>query len=491
MNITKLSKDLNVEVHVYDTGQDLTRIQSHSKAIEPGDVFFPKKGAQVDAIDFAQDVAAQNAGAIVTSEKLALDINQIFMPRDQRTLRKLCHYFYHEPTLEMDVIGVTGTNGKTSVCHFVEAFFHNAKIQTGYMGTTAYRWGNHEVPAKLTTPMYEDVHYYARRMKSDGAQSMVMECSSHGITLGRIDDVHFDVCVFTNLSHEHLDFHKNMQDYAEAKSVLFKKHLSQSKKKHKLAVINIDDSVGKDWASAPIFESITTFGFDTKADIHPVSFQAHPNGMDVTLSVMGERCAFHMPMLGLYNLSNVMAALAVGQWKGLGVKGMIQTIEAGMEVPGRLQKVQINAPFSVIVDYAYTEDALKNVLGTLKPFCQNKLIVVFGCGGNRDASRRPKMAKAVYDIADLAIVTTDNPRFEDPDAIIDEMMEGIAREDDFDDKIIREVDRAQAIARALKIAEPNDIIVIAGKGHETYQEIEGVRHPFNDIDIVTQCWNSK
>lgn len=488
MNIRELSKGLGVDVIVFDAHVPLTRIQSDSKRIKPGDVFFPKKGAQVDAISFAKEAVAKGAGAIVTQEKLELAINQIIMPRDRASLKILCGYFYPQATHAIDVIGVTGTNGKTSVCHFIEALFEAGGVETGYLGTTEYRWKDHVFPAKLTTPQYEDLQYHCHQMRSHDVNAVVMECSSHGIELGRIDDIGFDVCVFTNLTHEHLDFHQDMQDYAKAKAKLFHIYLNQSIKDKKLAIINIDDPVGAQWVEARIFKDICTFGFDTRADIHAVSYQTTPKGMDVTLSVFQTRYHIHMPMLGLYNVSNMMAAIAVGHWKGLDMDPMIQTIEAGIDVPGRLQRVNIDAPFSVIVDYAYTEDALKNVLGTLKPFCKSTLIVVFGCGGDRDATRRPKMAKAVFALADLMIVTTDNPRFEDPDAIIDEILTGIAHEDGFEKKVIRLADRAQAIEKALSVAQPGDMVVIAGKGHETYQEIKGVRYPFNDIDVVETYW---
>jgi len=491
MDLKRLSEILQLDFIQGGAPCDVLRVHANSKTIRSGDLFFPRKGDRFDGLNFIDEAMANGAVAVVVPKHVHKQVGQIIAEPTQGLLRKLCQCLYQEATLGLDLIGVTGTNGKTSVCHFIEALFNNSGLRAGYIGTTAYRWMGKEVPAKLTTPMYEDLQYYTHHMKQDDVQSVVMECSSHGIALGRIDDLHFDVCVFTNLTHEHLDFHENMESYGSTKSELFRTYLKKSKKKNKLAVINIDDELGRGWVNQNIFEKIWTFGFDHRADIYPTSHTTTPKGMDVTLSVFGKNHPFHMPMLGMYNVSNMMAAIAVGLWKGISMDRMTQVIESGIHVPGRLQKVDIQAPFSVIVDFAYTEDALKNVLGALRPFCKKRMIVVFGCGGDRDATRRPKMAKAVYDLADMAIVTTDNPRSEDPDVVIDEMLIGIEKEAQYKEKVIRKTDRRKAIECALNMAKPDDVIVIAGKGHEIYQEIKGVRYPFNDQEVVQTYWSSK
>ena len=491
MKLSALASILNNAQIYGDPDVEISRIHCDSKSISRGDLFFPKKGERKDGLDFVNEAIQRGASGVLVPSKIQENIPQLVTSRSAENLKALCLHLYNHPTKKLGVIGVTGTNGKTSICHFIEALLRTQFLHTGYIGTTQYRWNNSSVDSQLTTPMFEELQYYFAAMAEENVSHVVMECSSHGIETGRIDHIDFDICVYTNLTHEHLDFHHTMQEYEEAKKKLFVKYLSKSSKKNKHAVINIHDPIGKKWVQEKIFPDIITYGLKSDADIYPVSIETENEGMKISLSVFGEKLSFFMPTLGVYNVLNIMAAIAVVQKLGVSTKKMTQRIEEGIWVPGRLQKVPIDAPFTVIVDYAYTEDALRNVLQTLVPFRKNRIIAVFGCGGDRDRTRRPKMAKAVYEYADRIIVTTDNPRTEVPEKIIEEILTGIENESEYQKRVSVYVDRREAIAKSLEIAEDGDIVLIAGKGHETYQEIHGVRYPFDDREIVKTCWKSK
>lgn len=489
MKLSKLCQNLPCEWEITED-VDISRIHTDSRSVAPGDLFFPKQGETFDGLDFVQEAVNKGASAVLTLKELDIAIPQIKCERSFDVLKHLCLTLYDRPTEKMRVVGITGTNGKTSTCYFVERFLERQGRAVANLGSTTYRWPGKSFTAPLTTPMFETLQWYFSKMQQDDVSDVVMECSSHGIELGRVDDIAFDVCVYTNLSHEHLDFHKTMEAYAQAKEKLFAKNLNQSSKPNKCAVINIDDEIGRSWVDKKVSSKIWTYGFDPRADARVHSVTPDAKGMQVHIDFKGQPMTFRTPMLGTYNVMNLMAAMLSAHALGVDLDVMKACMEEGIAVPGRMEHVAIDAPFTVIVDYAYTEDALINILDTLRPFCSNHLITVFGCGGDRDPSRRPKMGKAVLDRSDRVIITTDNPRTEDPQSIIDEILTGIAGQPSFDQKVMVEVDRKEAIAKALHIAKEGDMVLIAGKGHETYQEIHGVRHPFDDREVVRTCWNN-
>ncbi|MEZ4819345.1 MAG: UDP-N-acetylmuramyl-tripeptide synthetase [Bdellovibrionota bacterium] len=331
MLLSKLAQILDFP-SVDKSDVDISWVESDSRQVAAGALFFPKQGEHFDGLHFIDEVIGRGVSAIVVPEKINKPIPQLLAPRSQEVLKKICQALYDHPTSKMNMIGVTGTNGKTSTSYFIEAILQYASCKVGYVGTTQYRWPGTTLDAKLTTPMYEMLQKYFYQMQLDQVETVVMECSSHGIELGRIDDIAFDVCVYTNLSHEHLDFHKTMQEYAQAKAKLFTKHLATSPKKNKIAVINVDDEVGKNWVSQGIAENTCTYSMHPGADIYPTSLVTTDNGMQMTLSMMGEKVEIFMPTFGQYNVMNTMAAMLACKVQGVDVATMKACIEKGIAV---------------------------------------------------------------------------------------------------------------------------------------------------------------
>jgi UDP-N-acetylmuramyl-tripeptide synthetase len=468
---------------------DIRRIWSDSRSVQPGDLYYPKQGLQVDGLQFAQEALDRGASAVVAPPGTEIRGPWVQTPRDQPSLQDLVLRLYQNPSKHFTVVGVTGTNGKTSTCHYIEAFLKKCGQKVGVIGTTQYRWPGHQEAARWTTPAFEIMQWYLHQMHQAQVDTVVMECSSHGIDQGRLEGIEFDVCVFTNLTHEHLDYHHTMEAYAEAKKKLFTVLLANSCKTKKASVMNVDDPVAQQWIAHDKLDPVWTYGQAPRADIQLLEFLSAPTQSQIKLRVQDQTWSLRTPIVGQYNLYNAMAATCVALILGIDPLSIQTQWQNPVKVPGRLEPVDLkNAKFDVIVDYAYTEDALANVLDTLKPHVQGKLWTVFGSGGDRDATRRGPMAKTVLAKSDHVVMTTDNPRTEDPQAILDEMIHAIEQEDAFAQKVHVEVDRARAIAYAITQAQPGDLVLVAGKGHETYQEVHGVRHPFDDRQKIREAW---
>lgn len=400
----------------------------------------------------------------------------------RRAMGEVAATFYQHPSHSLAICGVTGTNGKTTTTFLVRHLCEASGRRCGLIGTVQYILPGIVEEATRTTPESIEIQEMMQRMWNGGFKAVALEASSHAIVQERLRAVSFDVAIFTNLTQDHLDFHGSMEEYFDAKVLLFKNLLEQHQKRGK-AVINIDDRYGRLLLDKiPSQLPVTTYGQSSNADFRASDIRCSAAGTQFCLEARGRSYLVRSPLIGLFNVYNALGALASATSMGLELRRAIKALETAPQVPGRLERVPGKHPFQVFVDYAHTPDALENVLRTLQQLKQGRLIVVFGCGGDRDSSKRLLMAAAAERYGDEIIVTTDNPRTEDPMAIIADVEKG------FQKKCYHSIcDRAEAIHEAVRRAVPGDMVVIAGKGHENYQEVHGVKEPFDDVVVAQQA----
>ena len=444
-----------------------------STSVTPGALFFCVRGFRTDGHAFAPDAIERGAAALVCERSLALGVPEVVVPDARAAMGPAASRFYGDPTSQIKVVGITGTNGKTTTAYLVRAVLEAAGIPTGLLGTVASVVGSREEPVERTTPEAIDLQRLFRRMLDAGDGACVMEVSSHALSLGRAEGITFAVRVFTNLTQDHLDFHPTMEDYYLAKRRLFDGP--------GLAVVNADDGYGRRLA-AELGDGATTYGIDAPAD-----FRAR----EVAFGAAGARFRCETPegeaevvtrLPGLFNVQNALAAMAAARGLGLELEAVVRGLAGAARVPGRFEPVDEGQGFAVLVDYAHTPDSLENVLRAARPITEGRLHVVFGAGGDRDRTKRALMGAVARELADRVIVTSDNPRSEDPEAILEEILAGAGPGAE------REIDRRAAIGRALDGAEPGDVVVVAGKGHEQGQEFAGGRkEPFDDVEVVREA----
>ncbi|MEP7013918.1 MAG: UDP-N-acetylmuramoyl-L-alanyl-D-glutamate--2,6-diaminopimelate ligase, partial [Verrucomicrobiota bacterium] len=398
-------------------------------------------------------------------------------------LAGLAASFYKRPAEKLKMAAVTGTNGKTTTTFLIKHICEKAGMRCGLIGTVRYEIGERVLPATRTTPESLDLQELLAQIVNAGCRAAAMEVSSHALAQNRTGEIEWDAAVFTNLTQDHLDFHGTMENYFEAKAKLFTQLGQQEKKRKSVAIVNIDDRYGEQLLKKIGKENpVVTFGVSSRADFRASNYRMEFGGTSYQLDARGRSYLVRVPLIGRFNVSNSMAALAAATALGVNLREAVLSLGKSPQVPGRLEMVPAKRQFQMYVDYAHTPDALLNVVKTLRELQPGRLIVVFGCGGDRDRQKRPLMAEAVDRNADYAIITSDNPRKEDPDAIIAEIEKGF--QSDHYEKI---ADRAQAIARAVKIAQPRDIVLIAGKGHEAYQEFADHTVPFDDIQVARRA----
>jgi UDP-N-acetylmuramoyl-L-alanyl-D-glutamate--2,6-diaminopimelate ligase len=470
----------------------ISGVSIDSNQIEPGDLFIPLIGEHYNGYKFINQ-ALQKGAVAVAGDEIKIRKNHlacIFLPNAHHYLPLISAMVYGNPSKHLQVVGVTGTAGKTTTCHIIEAFLKTQRDhKVGYIGTTAYRWGNFYFDAPLTTPVSCQLQRMFRKMVDGNIKSAVVECSSHGIAQKRLKYTHFDVAVFTNLSQDHLDYHGNFVDYRNAKWQLFESLLVDSEKNPKHAVINVDDSTGRSWSKEllPRVETIT-YSIDPKnrADVFPESYKFTKDSILSRIHIRGEKLDIHAPMLGMFNLQNILASLAVASAMRLDLQRVKETLSQGIYVPGRMEKMVSTKDFHVYVDFAHTEDSLHRALETLERIKEKRIITVFGCGGDRDKLKRPKMGRVAAEKSDVVIVTSDNPRSEKPASIIDEIYSGIDSKFMTSKQILRNEDRLAAIEQALGMAQAGDIVLITGKGHEVVQEVNQFKYPFDDKKVVKE-----
>ncbi len=431
---------------------EIRELSYDARTAGPGAMFFCVPGSRADGHDFAPEAVENGAVALVVERPLELDVPQLVVADARRAMGVAADEFFGRPSDELQIAGVTGTNGKTTTAFLLYAILAAAGRRPGLLGTIESRVGGERRPAIRTTPEAIDLQRAFREMLDAGDRSCAMEATSHGSELGRLDRVRFSVLVFTNLSQDHLDFHGTMERYFEAKRRLFIEERPP-------AAINVGDEWGRKLAADR--PDALTFGFAADAEVGPQALE----GIDVKLR-------------GAFNAENALGALAASRLLGIDDDAIARGLESVRGVPGRFESVSAGQPFEVIVDYSHKPEALESVLRTARELTSGRLICVFGCGGDRDRGKRPIMGGIASELADVAIVTSDNPRSEDPQAIIEEILTGVTRE------VEVEPDRAAAIERALSEANEGDVVVIAGKGHEQGQEFADRTIPFDDREVA-------
>lgn len=456
----------------------VTGVVYDSRQVRPGDLFVCIRGFVHDGHDFAAEAVRKGAKALLVERELAVDAPQIIVRDTRKAMGLVAAELFGRPSQALRMIGVTGTNGKTTTTFLVRDLLSHAGRRTGLIGTVVQSTGDEDLPAARTTPESPDIHRLLARMVQNGCAACAMEVSSHGLVLSRTAGVEFDVAVFTNLTQDHFDFHRSFEDYLEAKLLLFRS-LEPGKaglKGPKRAVINGDDPHAARFIEASRVPVIT-YGMSDANDLWASRVEVRADGVRYVARTQRESVPVRLSLTGRFNVYNSLAALAVGLAEGIGLEEGARGIEKTV-VPGRFEPVSAGQEFAVIVDYAHTPDSLENVLKTARSLTKGRVICVFGAGGDRDRTKRPLMGKIAAELADYAVITSDNPRSEDPQEICREIAEGAKASGGAPFVII--VDRREAIRHAISLARAGDLVLIAGKGHETYQEVKGQKLHFDD-----------
>ena len=462
-------------------GLHITGLTFRSQDVQPGFVFFALKGAHVDGNAFIAQAVQKGAALVVSAqEPLSPCAGPFFLSQDiDADMADAAYEFYGRPSDGLCMIGITGTKGKTSIAYLLESIFSTSGQKVGALGTVNYRIGGQKIcDAPNTTPAALTLFKLLSQMKQQNCQKVVMEVSSHALELQRVRHIWYDTAIFTNLQRDHLDFHQTFENYFNAKRKLFENLADpQNPKPLKTAVINIDDEYGQRLANS--FQGkvkVLTFGQKSKADFvatHVQEFLTHTD-----FEVNGVKARIHL--LGRHNVYNALAAWTVAVAHGIPAEKIVQGLAALSGVPGRMERINCGQNFYTFVDFAYTNESLERALATVKPFAKGKILLVFGCGGQRDRTKRPLMGRTACTQADHVFLTNDNPRCEDPKQIFDDILAGMKGLSNYE--IVP--DRAEAISRALTAAQPNDIVIVAGKGHENYQLIGSEKKHFSDQEEI-------
>jgi UDP-N-acetylmuramoyl-L-alanyl-D-glutamate--2,6-diaminopimelate ligase len=455
-----------------DPGAVVSDVAYRSDLVEPGALFFCVPGTHVDGHLFAEAACRAGAAGVVVERWLDVSCTQVLVPAVRRAMGPMSSAFFGHPSSKLTAIGVTGTNGKTTITYLLESIFLRSGLVPGVIGTTGVRVDRSQIPFDRTTPEAPDLQRLLYQMAGSGVQAVAMEVSSHGLDQHRVDGTRYACSIFTNLSQDHLDYHGTMEEYFRAKARLFTSALSDR------GVINADDPAAARLA-AMAEVSLSTFGFESGADLRATEARVDQRGLSFVADGLRIRSRLH----GMYNASNCLAAVAAARAVGMADEAIVAGIADLAGVPGRLEPVEAGQPFPVLVDYAHTPASLANVLRATRSLAPDRLIVVFGCGGDRDKGKRPLMGEVATGLADLTVITSDNPRSEDPASIIAEIESG-ARSGYGTYRVER--DRRSAIRLAVRDAGAGDVVVIAGKGHETGQEFADRTIPFDDRIVAAE-----
>ena len=464
-----------------DQNTEITSLAYDSRRVGEGCVFFAIQGEKADGHQFIGEAIRRGAVAIVSEREAPSDhaARWVRVEKIRRALSEAARRFYDDPDRKLQLIGITGTNGKTTTAYLLSSIFEAAGTRTGMFGTVEYRLGTRIVSASNTTPESLDLATYFHELVAGGAQAAILEVSSHALAQERVWGLHFSAAVFTNLTRDHLDYHHDFEDYFAAKMRLFD---GLGSAPPELAVINLDDPWGRRLLALPNLRRIT-YGIESKADVGVRRHLQTASGLSATLTTPQGDLEIESALIGRANLLNILAATATSA--GLGIPP--DKIQSGLRrltaVPGRFEKIDEGQPFLVIVDYAHTDDALRNVLDVARELARNRLIVVFGCGGERDRTKRPIMGEIAGRLSDLPVLTSDNPRSEDPILIMNDVLVGLQRTGR---PYIAEVNREVAIRKALAEARDGDVVILAGKGHETYQVLRDKTIPFDDRKVARE-----
>ncbi|MFI5335973.1 MAG: UDP-N-acetylmuramoyl-L-alanyl-D-glutamate--2,6-diaminopimelate ligase [Opitutales bacterium] len=481
--LTDYFNDTEIVASKGDLERPISGLAMDSRRVMPGNLFFALPGRRADGNSFI-DEAIQRGAVVIVAEKIpaatATRVTYVQVADARRTLARVAQRFFNFPDRSLELIGVTGTNGKTTVTNLVKHLLGTATQRIGLIGTVNYDLGARIVPSYRTTPESLELYGLLAQMRDAGCRQAVMEVSSHGIDQQRVLGMQFGVAVFTNLTRDHLDYHKTMEAYFEVKSRLFRGGIGTAPR---VAAINLDDSWGRRLvAEAPPTLKVITFGESAEATVRAEQVQLGLRGTACRLVWPGGTVNLESPLIGRYNLSNLLAAFAACFALGRDPAVIAARLKSFTGVPGRMERIEEGQPFNVLVDYAHTDDALRNALGMLRVITPGRLFVVFGCGGQRDRTKRPLMTAAVQEFADQAWATADNPRTEALAQIFTDMRAGVTDPA----RITFIEDRRRAISLALDTAREGDAVLIAGKGHETYQEFADTVVPFDDRQVARE-----
>ena len=474
MNLERVIEALAPTDVVQRAPVEISDLAYDTRAVHPGALFFCVPGGRHDGHAFAREAVQRGAVALVVERPLELDVVQLVVPDARRAMARAAVVFFDDPTSELEVAGVTGTNGKTTTTFLLHSILGAAGRRPGLLGTVESQVGDERRPAIRTTPEAIDLQRAFREMLDAGNRSCALEATSHGSELGRLAGVRFAALAFTNLGQDHLDFHGTFERYFDAKRKLFVEG------ERPAAAVNVGDEHGRRLAEelrSLGHERLLTFGFADDADIRPEHLRLDGSGAQLRAGGIELRTRLR----GRFNVENVLASVAVSRLLAIENDAIAAGVAALEGVPGRFEAVDVGQPFAVVVDYSHKPEALENVLRTAREIAAGRVICVFGCGGDRDRGKRPVMGRIAAELADVAIVTSDNPRSEDPDAIIAEILAGAGA------GVEVEPDRAAAIEKAIALAQSGDVVVIAGKGHEQGQEFADRTVPFDDREVARQA----
>ncbi|MDR0248525.1 MAG: UDP-N-acetylmuramoyl-L-alanyl-D-glutamate--2,6-diaminopimelate ligase [Oscillospiraceae bacterium] len=476
MRLLELIMELESMETNADLDTDITGVYNDSRLVEPGGLFVAVSGSEHDGHIYIPKALQQGAAVVVTEKPLTHAVPYVVVPDTKEALGRLNSAFFSHPSREMTMVGVTGTSGKTTVTHLLYALL--AKMPgavPALIGTNHILFAGRETPSHHTTPDAVQLHSLLREMADEGCTHCVMEVSSHSLEQKRVAGIHFHTAVFTNLSHEHLDYHKNMENYFRSKALLFEQCTH--------GYVNSDDLYGKRLKDT---YSLGDYAVDSAAQMKAENVVSAPGGVDFTVCFEGQKTHMRWGTPGLFTVYNILAATRAASGLGIPPEEAATIIEGIPPVCGRMEKVANPAGIDIIIDYAHKPDALEKVLSALRPLAVGRLITVFGCGGDRDREKRPKMGAIAENLSDTVIVTSDNPRAEDPVKIIADITAGMPGGGH-----ITVPDRREAIFTALGMAKPGDMVALCGKGHEMYQEIHGARYPMDEREIVAAYWRNE
>jgi UDP-N-acetylmuramoyl-L-alanyl-D-glutamate--2,6-diaminopimelate ligase len=488
MKVNELASCLAAS-RLYGEGDiEITNLQTDSRRVEPGDLFICLPGHTVDGHEYAPQAVAKGASAIVVERRLDLGVPQIVVDDSRFAMSVLSNVFFGSPSSRMRVIGVTGTNGKTTTTYLIERIMENHEVKTGLIGTIQMRYDGQSYPMSGTTPESLELQRSLSDMASKGVQLCVMEVSSHALEQGRVKGTDFRTAIFTNLTQDHLDYHHTMEEYRAAKGLFFSRLgnvISPWAEERKYAVLNADDPASTYFAAQTAAE-VVTYGIDNEANVRASQISITSKGTFFHVDTFKGESDISLRMVGKFNVYNALAAISAALLEGVPLADIKASLEAVPGVDGRVESVDEGQEFAVIVDYAHTPDGLENVLRAVREFAKGKVLTVFGCGGDRDRTKRPLMGKIAAKYSDAVLVTSDNPRTEDPLLILKDIEAGLLEDGVASDGYELVADRREAIRKAIEMASPGDVVLIAGKGHETYQLIGGVVHDFDDRVVAKE-----
>lgn len=474
MNLVELMADVDIKETHGDCNIDITGLAYDSREVKPGDVFVCISGYQTDGHQYARSAAESGAAAIVAERELEdVNIPYVIVENSRIAMSRMAAKYYDYPFRKFKLIGITGTNGKTTTTYLVKAILESLGKKVGLIGTNQNMIGDKILPSERTTPDSLELMQLFSMIAEAKADYVVMEVSSHALALDRVTSCEFDVGAFTNITQDHLDFHKTMENYLDAKSILF--DISR------VGVVNLDDPKGGYLVDKANTESMITYGIESDCDLKASDIHLNSDGVKFHVSYGGAEEDVDLKIPGRFSVYNALTALGCILALNVPLDKAVEGLHTAGGVKGRIEVVPTNTDFTVIIDYAHTPDGLLNVLNAIKDFAKGRIITVFGCGGDRDALKRPKMGKIAGELSDICVVTSDNPRTEDPVKIVNEVEAGVK---ETGCKYVKIVNRFEAIEYALDLAEKDDIILLAGKGHETYQILGNTTIHFDEREIV-------